>query len=138
MITMVERRVVLHFPVTLIDQPTVSQMVRKFGLEFNILRASITPDREGLMVLGLTGKRADVEGALAWVKEQGVTVQPLEKDVTRDDAACSRCGACVVICPTGALYKEIETQEVYFDTDKCIACELCVPICPPRAMAVTF
>jgi len=44
----------------------------------------------------------------------------------------------VTICPTEALYKDIVTQEVHFDSDKCIACELCVPACPPQAMEVAF
>ncbi len=135
---MVERRVVLHFPENLIDQPIVSRMVREFSLEFNILRANITPQQEGLMVLGLAGKRVDVDKALRWARQQGVSVQPLEKNVVRNESVCTHCGACVVVCPTAALWKDPETQDVIFDPDKCIACELCVPVCPPRAMEVAF
>ncbi len=135
---MVERRVVLRFPKNLIDQPIVSRMVRQFGLEFNILRANITPQQEGLMVLGLAGKRSDVDRALRWAQEQGVEVQPLHKDIVRNEDACTQCGACVVVCPTGALFKEVDTQLVVFDADKCVACEICVPVCPPRAMEVAF
>jgi len=135
---MATRRVVFHYPRQLIDSPVISQIVSKFNLEFNILRANITPQSEGLLVLGLEGAEADIEQALAWVQEQGVTVQPLEKDVVRNEQGCTHCGACVTICPTKALYKVLETQEVVFDPDRCIACELCVPACPPRAMEVAL
>lgn len=135
---MAESRVVLHFPKKLLDQPVTSTAVRQFDLDFNILRADITADQEGLMVLGLVGDPAKIEGAVQWMREQGVRVQPLEQDVTRDDELCTDCGACIVICPTAALAMDAETREVEFDADKCVACGVCVPVCPPRAMSIHF
>ena len=135
---MAERRIVLHFPSQLIDTPIVSRLVREFDLEFNVLRANITPNAEGLMVLGLAGTEDNLKRGLAWVEAQGVTVQPLERDVVRVDQRCTECGVCITLCPTQALYRDPPTQRVYFDADRCIACELCVPTCPPRAMQVTF
>ena len=72
------------------------------------------------------------------MREIGVRVQPLEKDIVRNEEKCTQCGACVTICPTNALAIDLETREVSFDSDRCIACELCVPVCPPRAMEVAF
>ncbi len=135
---MATRRVVFHYPKQMIDVPVVSRLARDFDLEFNILRANVTPDAEGLMVLGLEGTEENLTKALVWVEAQGVAVQPLEKDVVRVEEKCTECGACLTICPTQALYREVETQRVYFDADRCIACELCVPVCPPRAMTVAF
>lgn len=135
---MAESRVVLHFPKQLLDQPVISNMVQRYGLGFNILRADITADQEGLMVLGLVGDPEKIEGAVEWMREQGVRVQPLEKDVTRDDERCTDCGACIVICPTAALAMDLDTREVEFDADKCVACGVCVPVCPPRAMSIHF
>jgi ferredoxin len=131
-------RVVFHYPSHLIDEPIVSRLVTDYQLEFNLLRADITPNAEGLMVLGLEGTEENLSAGLAWVEAQGVTVQPLERDVVRDDELCTECGNCITICPTDALYRDAATQRVYFDPDKCIACELCVPVCPPRAMRVHF
>jgi len=135
---MATRRVVFHYPRHLIDAPVVSRIARTYNLELNIIRANITPQSEGLMVLGLEGAEHDIEQALIWAQEQGVAVQPLEKDVVRNDQKCTHCGACVTICPTRALYKDVQTQQVLFTSDKCIACELCVPACPPHAMEVKF
>ena len=135
---MATRRIVVHYPKHLIEVPLVSQMVRQHDLEFNILRANITPQSEGLMVLGLEGDDAKITAALGWAETQGLRIQPLEKDVVRDDARCTQCGACVTACPTGALSRNPSTQEVRFSPDDCVACELCVPACPPRAMKVAF
>ncbi|MFO8081464.1 MAG: NIL domain-containing protein [Armatimonadota bacterium] len=135
---MAEARVVFHYPRTLIDAPIVSNLAREFDLDFNILRANITPDSEGLLVLELTGAATEVSRALEWAAGQGVDIQALEKDVVRDEDVCTQCGACVTICPTEALVKDAQTQEVAFIADECVACELCVPACPPRAMSVAF
>jgi L-aspartate semialdehyde sulfurtransferase ferredoxin len=135
---MAERKVVFHYPSRLLDTPVVSTLVRDYNLGFNILRANVTPGAEGLVVLGLEGTEADLDRGLAWVQEQGVTVQPLNKDVVRVDEKCTECGACITLCPTEALWRDPETQRVEFDADRCIACEICVPICPPHAMRVAF
>ncbi|MBP8950772.1 MAG: 4Fe-4S binding protein [Armatimonadetes bacterium] len=132
------RRVVLRFPKHLLDKPITSQLVRQFDLDFNILRADITQESEGLLIMGLTGKKADLEKGLRWAREQGVEIQPLSKDVVRNEKACTHCGACINVCPTDALTIDLETREVVFNANRCIACELCVPACPFRAMEVAF
>jgi L-aspartate semialdehyde sulfurtransferase ferredoxin len=132
------RRVVLRFPKHLLDQPITSKLIKDYGLEFNILRADITSDSEGLLVLGLTGPRSALDKALAWAKQQGVTVQPLSKDVVRVERKCVQCGACINVCPTAALSIDTETRQVSFNANRCIACEFCVPVCPYRAMQVAF
>ena len=135
---MAESRFVLHFPKTLLDQPVISTTIERYHLSFNILRANITQDQEGLMVLGLEGEPESIEAAVEWMRGQGVRVQPLEKDVTRDDARCTHCGACVVVCPTSALTLDLASREVVFDAEQCVACGICVPVCPPRAMSIHF
>lgn len=135
---MAESRVVLHFPKELLDQPLTSTAVKRFELGFNILRADVGRDQEGLMVLGLVGEPANIESAIEWMREQGVRVQPLAQDVTRDRDRCTDCGTCIVVCPTNALYMDPASYEVVFDPDECVACGICVPVCPPRAMSIKF
>ena len=135
---MASQRIVLKFPHRLVDQPIVYRMVKDFDVEFNILKASVTPREEGLMVLELKGEESNLEKALKYAKSIGVTVQPLSKDIKRDDSKCTHCGACVPICPTEALVTDLVTRKVLFYNDKCIACELCIKACPPRAMELHF
>ncbi|MFH1996436.1 MAG: 4Fe-4S binding protein [Candidatus Omnitrophota bacterium] len=133
---MVSKRIVLTFPREMVDEPIVYKLVKDFGLVFNILQARITPKEEGLMVLELTGKKEGYAGGIKYLTDMGVKIQPLSQDVSRDDDRCTHCGACVSVCPTGALSNEKGTMKVLFDNSKCIACELCVRACPPRAMRV--
>ena len=133
---MVSKRIVLTFPHKLLDKPIVFKLVKEFDLVFNILQAKITPKEEGIMVLELTGKKENYANGIKYLTDLGVNIQPLSKDVTRDDSRCTHCGACVTVCPTEALYIDKKTMQVIFDADKCIACELCVKACPPRAMVV--
>ena len=135
---MVSKRVVLHFPHRLVDQPIVSKLVKDYNLVFNILRASVTPEEEGLLVLELSGELENYERGINYLTEVGVKVQSLSRDITRNEERCTDCGVCVPICPTGALKIEPLTRKVRLYDDKCIACELCVKACPVRAIEVNF
>ncbi len=135
---MSSKKVVLHFPRRLVDQPIIYRLSRDFDLEFNILRASVTPKEEGLMVLELLGRDESIREALEYLEDKGVKVQMLARDVSRDEDRCTHCGVCVSVCPVEAFSVDRHTAEVVFDKDKCIACELCVKVCPYRAMKVTL
>lgn len=135
---MVSKRIVLHFPHRLVDQPIIYKLVKEFDLKFNILKAYVTQQEEGLMVLELSGKEDNFNKAVAYLESSGVKIQPLSQDVIRNELKCTDCGVCVPICPTGALAIDPITRKVHFYDNKCIACELCVKICPTRAMEVHF
>ena len=134
----VSKRIVLHFPKRLVDQPIVSRLVKDYNLDFNILKASVTPDEEGLMVLELSGKQADYDRGIRYLAETGVRIQSLSQDVTRNEERCTHCGACITICPTGAFELDTATRRINFYGEKCLACELCIKACPPRAMELHF
>ena len=134
----VTKRIVLHFPRSLVDQPILCRLAREFNIDFNILKASVTPKEEGLLVVELSGKAKDYNKGTAYLREAGVEIQPLSQDVTRNEARCTHCGACVTICPADALTIDPETRRVDFNEDKCLACGICVPACPPRAMEIRF
>jgi len=132
------KRVVLHFPSRMVDQPIIYRLVKDYDLVLNILKASVTPKEEGIMVVELSGGRADYDKGIRYLQEVGVKIQSLGQDIVRNDVRCTHCGACVVICPTGALALDPKTRMVDFYEDRCTACELCVLTCPPRAMEVHF
>lgn len=135
---MISKRIVLHFPHRLVDQPIVYKLVKNYELQFNILKAYVTPQEEGLMVLELTGEKENFDKGIEYLQSCGVRIQPLSQDVIRNEAKCTDCGVCVPICPTGALVVDQHSRKVYFYDNKCIACELCVKACPTRAMEVRF
>jgi ferredoxin len=132
------RRLVLRFHKRILDKPIVSRLVREYGLDFNILKASITPGEEGLLVMELTGDPRNYEKGMKYLSDTGVDIQSLSQDVVRNEERCTHCGACVAICPTGAFSVDPETRKVLFDNSKCVACEMCLKGCPPRAMELHF
>ena len=135
---MISKRIVLHFPHRLVDQPIVYRLVKDYDLKFNILKAYVTPKEEGLLILELSGKEKDYQEGIQYLDKIGVKIQPLSQDIIRNDARCTHCGVCVPICPTGALVLEPLTRKIQFYGNKCIACELCVKACPTRAMEIHF
>jgi L-aspartate semialdehyde sulfurtransferase ferredoxin len=135
---MTTKKIVLHFPHRLVDQPIVYRLVKDFDLRFNILKASVTPQEEGLMVLELIGEDQRFKEGIEYLQASGVKIQPLSEDIARNESKCTDCGMCVPMCPVGALETDPLTRKVAFYGDKCIACELCVKICPTHAMEVRF
>jgi len=135
---MISKKIVLHFPHRMVDQPIVYKLVKDYDLKFNILKAYVTQREEGLMVLELSGKKENYSEGIKYLESCGVKIQPLSQDIIRNEAKCTDCGVCVPICPSGALAVDPLTRKVHFYDNKCIACELCIKACPTRAMEVHF
>lgn len=132
----IRERLVLHFPRELVERPIVYRLSRDYGLEFNILKASVTPDEEGLMVLEVRGQRRGLELAMEYLAASGVRVQPLSRSVVLNEQRCTHCGACVALCPSRAFRVEPGTHYIRFEADKCLACGFCIKACPARAMEI--
>jgi len=134
----VSKRIVLHFPKRLVDRPIVSRLVKDYDLDFNILKALITPEEEGLLVLELSGEQQEYDKGIRYLTKNGVKIQSLSQDVLRNEERCTHCGACIAICPSDAFELDPATRRVNFYNEKCVACGLCLKACPPRAMEVHF
>ena len=129
-------KLVLTFPARLVREPITCRLSREHNLMVNIMRASISPDEQGHMVLELVGSAEDLDTGMAYLDEIGVNVEPLVHEVHWLSERCTHCTACTSACPTGALYVRRETMEVDFDAEKCIGCGLCIPVCSYRAMEI--
>ena len=127
---------VLRFGRDVVDQPIIYRLVKDFDLEFNLLKATIYPRKEGLLVMELRGHPKNFRRGIKYLKESGVKVKRVAHEVERNEEICFQCGACTALCPTGALYINRPDMSVAFDPSKCSACELCVVVCPARAMEV--
>lgn len=130
---------ILRFPKDTSDRPFIYQLVKEYDIEFNILKADILLQREGVMILELKGSsKNNVKAGLDYLRSLGVQVERLAARIRRDDDKCFQCGACTGICPAGALFIRRPLMEVVFDPQKCTGCSLCVPVCPVRAMEVSL
>jgi ferredoxin len=134
----VSKRIVLRFPKRLVDRPIVSRLVKDYNLDFNILKALVTPEEEGLLIIELSGEQPEYDKGIRYLTKTGVKIQSLSQDVLRNEERCTHCGACITICPSGAFELDRLTRRVNFYNEKCVACGLCIKACPPRAMEVHF
>ena len=135
---MTKKRIVLTFPPTLVGQPITYHLVKDYDLMLNILRAVVTPNEGGLLVLELSGKKKSLEDGIQYLKGLGVEVQSLANDIRWHEDKCTHCTACIPTCPTQAMSVDRNTMEVSFIKDRCIACELCIPACPFTALEIQF
>lgn len=135
----ISHRLVLHFPPEITDKPIIYSLVRDFNLVFNILKASITPSEEGLMVIELKGEETNYQQGIEYLSGLGVKIQPLSQEIKRNDTRCTHCGACIIFCPPKALHiADRSTFIVSFEEEKCNVCGVCIRACPVRAMEVLF
>jgi ferredoxin len=134
----VSKKIVLQFPARLVDRAIVYHLIKDYDLELNIMKASIIPDEQGLMVIELRGERANYDKGVKYLTGTGVSIQPLSENVVRNDEKCTHCGACVTVCPTKAFKLDFDTRLISFDASKCIACGLCLKTCPLRALESHF
>ncbi|MCK4916979.1 MAG: 4Fe-4S binding protein [Candidatus Omnitrophica bacterium] len=133
---MYSEKIVLHFPSNMVDKPIVYKLSRDFDLEFNILKATVIPNEEGILVLELKGDKNNFDKALKYLEDEKVKIKSLSKEVTRDENLCVHCGLCIGICPASAFEVEVISRKIIFNQDKCIACGMCVNVCPYKAMEI--
>ncbi|MEO0225751.1 MAG: NIL domain-containing protein [candidate division WOR-3 bacterium] len=135
----ISKKIVLHFPPDLTEKPITYQLVKRFDIMFNILKARVAPeDNEGLLLLELTGSRQNLEKGISYLKNLGVRTEFLSQDVIHLKEKCIHCGLCSIACPVNAFSIEPIKMTVNFESSKCIGCEECIKICPYRAVKIYF
>ncbi len=133
---MIKHKLVFRFPASVVEQPLIYHLVKDYDLMVNILRADINPRKEGRLVLEIGGDREQYQQALLWLREQGLIITNLQQQIFWRSERCTQCGACSLVCPTGALAISRPSMAIRFDEEKCVACEHCIKACPARAMEI--
>ncbi len=77
---LVRKRVYLTYPAERVREPLVCQMYDALGVQFNLRTASVT-DEIGIIGLELCAEADKIEEAIAFFRERGVRVEPIELDV---------------------------------------------------------
>jgi hypothetical protein len=73
-------RLRLTFPPALIQEPIIYRLVKDFDIVINIRRADVKADY-GWVVLELEADESTLGRGVAWLKQRGVQVDPIERDV---------------------------------------------------------
>ena len=73
-------RVHLTFPPERVQEPIIYLLGKQFDIVTNIRRADVKADY-GWVALELEGTEENLKRGIAWLKEKGLTVDPIERDV---------------------------------------------------------
>ena len=133
---MKQMKVVLNFPEHIVEEPITYHLIVDYGVQVNILRASIDPGKQGMMVVEITGEENQVSLGLNYLEEVGVQVDSLAEEIQHIEDRCVSCTSCVPHCPTQALAVDRQSWYVSFDSQKCILCLSCLETCIYSAISV--
>jgi len=131
---MATKRLVLTFPEKIVTKPITYRLVKDFDIQFNILRAEITADIEGKILLELKGDKDKIEAGINYLLSEGITIQDASKDIIIDKEKFFNCGLCPSLCITKALIINRQSYELVFEKNKCILCGFCENCCPVNAI----
>jgi ferredoxin len=124
-------RILLRFSEKIVEEPIISQIILKLKVPINIITAHV--NSKGGEVLAEVPDEA-LETLIREFRKRGATVS-IPKLVEIDSEKCMSCGACVTLCPVGAITMD-EDATVVINKEKCIGstCGACVDACPARAI----
>ncbi len=122
----------LRFLPTIVNKAIMSDAIKIYDIDFNILRAHINP-RGGKMLVEISGPQENE--SIQYMEEQGIEVIPIMRVVQKDSEKCVDCGACVSLCPVKAICIQ-DDWGVEIDNQNCIGCGFCVNSCPTKAISL--
>lgn len=135
---MIKKKAILKFDSSTVEKPITYYLIKKYNLWINILQAKFEPSLGGKLVIEIRGDKRQLDEAFAYLKEQNITVDFLEQEVSWNKMKCNHCGACVSICPVGALKINKQTYYLEFNYQDCVVCGYCADACPVQAIEIIF
>ena len=133
---MTSKRFVLTFSPEATGEPITYNLIKKYHIMVNIVRADVSPGKIGHRVMEMTAPADVLKEGMAYIREQKVECEPIEKKIRYSEDLCIHCGACSAVCFAGALTMEHKTAELSFDPEKCVICELCLKSCPLKLFSI--
>jgi len=115
-----------------LKQPIFSRAIIATGIEVNVLHAEINGEKNVMLI---DVPKDGVEKFTDFMDKYKIEVTLLKESIVLDKDACIDCGACISICPVGALY--FDNFSIELDESKCILCRACIDACPVKALKIT-
>jgi len=133
---MKSRRFVLTFPPDATGEPITYNLIKKYDIMVNIVKADVSPGKIGHLVMEMTAPARVLKEGMAYMKNQNVECVPIDRTITYREDLCIHCGACSAVCFAGALTMNRKTAELSFEPEKCVVCELCLTACPLKLFSI--
>ena len=132
------KKVILSFSSEAAELPLAYNLVKKFDVQINILKASIEAGKSGTLLLEVNADSSKLEEAFAYLEENGVIISPVSSRISLDNEKCIDCGNCASACISKALTITKPDWKLNFDPEKCVLCKLCLKTCPLRLFKIEF
>lgn len=132
------KKVVLSFPVDATDRSLMYDLVKRYDIRINILKAEIEAGKSGKLLVELAADDPLLEEGIAFLTDSGVTVSPLSSKISHDESRCIHCGNCASACFSHALTIGAPDWKLKFNPEKCIVCKLCLKSCPLKLFQIEF
>lgn len=133
---MKSRRFVLTFPPEATGEPITYNLIRRYDIMVNIVKADVSPGKIGHLVMEMTAPAKVLKEGMAYMEQQNVECVPIDRTITYREDLCIHCGACSAVCFAGALTMNKKTAELSFEPEKCVVCELCLTACPLKLFSI--
>ncbi len=126
-------KLLLRFNPEIIKKPIISETVLETGVLLDIERARVEGPQGEIVVNVPDDNCREVVNLL---RHKKVEVTRLDVPITKDEEGCVHCGACVSVCPVGAIAFEYDWR-VRMDEKVCVQCGNCVNACPVRVIRLS-
>ena len=133
---MASKRFVLTFPPDATGQPITYNLIKKYDIMINIVKADVSPGKIGHLVIEMTAPAKVLKEGMEYIKQQDIECDPIEKKITYREDLCIHCGACTAVCFAGALTMRRDNAELLFEPEKCVVCELCLKAFPLKLFSI--
>ena len=133
---MTSKRFVLTFHPDATGQPITYNLIKKFDIMVNIIKADVSPGEIGHLVMEMTAPAKVLKEGIEYIRQQKVECEPIDKKITCRQDLCIHCGACTAVCFSGALTMKHDSAELLFEPEKCVVCELCLKACPLKLFSI--
>lgn len=136
---MPSKKILVVMPKKDVSNPVINNLIKNYNVTVSILRAKITPEEEGHMLVDLSGSEEDIAASIAFLESENNEILDANKGLQWKRDKCVHCGNCLSHCPTGALFvRDRVKMRVEFDIEKCIECLNCIKNCPFDACSSIF
>jgi ferredoxin len=125
---------ILKFPSDIVSSPVLAETILETGTVLNILRAKVDYN-EGTIVVSVLGDEEAQKKVVEILKKKGVEVSKLRKGIINEEERCVNCGACISVCPAGAISFDKEGS-IKIEKEKCHRCGICLEVCPRRSLSI--
>ena len=129
---------ILEYSSSVVDDPVIYTLVKRFDIKVNILRAEISSGQEGSMLVDLEADPERLAECREYLASLSVSLSPISRSLSVREEDCVHCGSCTGVCFSGCLSMKAPDWELSVDRDKCIACGLCAKACPFGLISLKF